>query len=723
MEFQWAQQRSRTACAQHFASKIVRAEKAASQPRTLGRFVKTAPTLLPERTAAERAARREEVLQSRLDKHISESKERIAHLQAQHSQALANLNQQLSLTTAEVRSLRARLRLTRPSIERRVTPLTDGVSAPTQRKVAAELESFLLLKFATTAARDQALYEHFIRLSNRYTAITAHGLTLAGFQKACEENPEWVHPIRREVITKIEEFWTAEKCLSIQIHCKVGHGEKYQHLINIAAKEYNAKQKKWEHKELFEKGSAVYLPKFMAKNAVNRLREEIAEVNPLIQNEAGTACWLDLPLLVQETLRDEQIAGFLQSKEGVQLLNVWLHWGGDAAGFLRAIKHSKFGLKLVGNGRVCSQSPSNLRTILLFEGKDNYGNYKKYLQPFLSVMQELQNGALTVDGVDYLVKQTMGTDYVLLAEIMGHAGHSRTNGCCFCEIDKKHYGTIITDEEGRRVPLGEQDRTLKQMAAAAHRPLMTRVDVKCPYCGEEFPNEATVTASKGPETEAQRQAYQVKHKGMKFGCPPLFNFEVTDLYLCILHTLLRLIAVVFKRTIVVNLDTPEKVDAVNQFVKEAYLGCKKVAQRKKDEKKKKDIEDTAFTGRYMLTCLTCLPPACLPAHACLSACLPMHACSCLRTTCHLPNAKSHLPTAQCLLPVPAPSAICPVAICMCLNPLHSAPLPTAVTALFPKPFMHQRKGLPQNALVVFIYPQLQPSPHNAFFLQELEQGT
>jgi hypothetical protein len=86
---------------------------------------------------------------------------------------------------------------------------------------------------------------------------------------------------------------------------------------------------------------------------------------------------------------------------------------------------------------------------------------------------------------------------------------------------------------------------------------------------------------------------------MKFGCPALFNFEVTDLYLCILHTLLRLIAVVFKRTIVVNLDTLEKVDAVNQFVKEAHLGCKKVAQRKKDGKKKKDTEDTAFTGRFV----------------------------------------------------------------------------------------------------------------------------
>jgi hypothetical protein len=119
--------------------------------------------------------------------------------------------------------------------------LTSGISAPTQRRLAAELENFLGLKFAIQEARNQALYEHFTRFSNRYTAITAHGLSLAGFQKACEDNPNWVHPIRREVISKIEDFWTSEKCLSIQIHRKVGHGEKYQHLINIAAKKYNEK--------------------------------------------------------------------------------------------------------------------------------------------------------------------------------------------------------------------------------------------------------------------------------------------------------------------------------------------------------------------------------------------------------------------------------------------------------------------------------------------------
>jgi hypothetical protein len=111
MEFSWAQQRSRSACANAIAGRIVRSERAEAQPRQLGRFVKSAPTLLPERTAAERAQRREEVLQLKLDKYIKESKEHIANMQAQHSQALANLNLQLSQKKSEIRSLKASLRL------------------------------------------------------------------------------------------------------------------------------------------------------------------------------------------------------------------------------------------------------------------------------------------------------------------------------------------------------------------------------------------------------------------------------------------------------------------------------------------------------------------------------------------------------------------------------------------------------------------------------------
>jgi hypothetical protein len=154
-------------------------------------------------------------------------------------------------------------------------PLQGGTSAPTQRRLASELEAFLKVKYATIAARKHAIFQHFQRNPTLYL---------------CKDNPEWVHPIQQEVITKIEEFWTLEKCLSVQIHCKVGHAEKYQHLINITSKNYNEQKQEWAHQELLEKGSKVFLPKFKSKNQVTGLRTKIASVIPLIQDEAGKAC-------------------------------------------------------------------------------------------------------------------------------------------------------------------------------------------------------------------------------------------------------------------------------------------------------------------------------------------------------------------------------------------------------------------------------------------------
>jgi hypothetical protein len=139
-----------------------------------------------------------------------------------------------------------------------------------------------------------------------------------------------------------------------------------------------------------------------------------------------------------------------------------------------------------------------------------------------------------------------------------------------------------------------EPRTREMAALAAHRPLKTGPDVKCLFCNEAFPNQAPVFASKAPENP---QAYQQVHAGQKFGCPPLFDFETRDMLLCILHTLFRLVAVVFKRTITANCDTQTKVDAINTFIKEAHLGCKKMKLKKKDARKTKDTEDINFIGR------------------------------------------------------------------------------------------------------------------------------
>lgn len=597
----WQVRKLRTGCSPTSiapeAQRIARrSDLAKAQPRSGGQFASSIPAGQRKRKHREG----EEILQEKLDQQSARHKEEVALLTAA-SANLQNIKDQLAAKETIIRSLRAKSiasAITKISSESEPPKkkLAGGNSKITRKRLADTLQAFLDRRYKK-AAQPQTLLTHFEQNPDLYKevvqAIKEDSVSLASFLKACETHPDWLNPIRREVVAEIENFWTAEKCLSIQIHCKVGHSEKYQDLINLSSKTYTTDKKEWKRKELFYPGSQVYVPRFPSKNEVFGLRSEIAEEIPLIQDEQGTACWTDLETLIVETIRQERQAGYLQSREQVEELPVWLHWGGDAAGFLRGIKHTKFGFKLVGGGRVCTQSPRNLRTILLFEGKDNYDNYSEYMQPFFPVMRRLQAEGLIIDGIRYRFRQTAGADYVLLAEILGHAGHSCIQGCVFCLIYKKDYGRLI-DNGGKLEPVRAEPRTREMAALAAHRPLKTGPDVKCPFCGEAFPNQAALLASKPPENP---QAYQQVHAGQKFGCPPLFDFEVKDLLLCILHTLLRLSAVVFKRTIAANCDTQAKVDALNTFIKQAHLGCKKMKLKKKDARKTKDTEDINFIGR------------------------------------------------------------------------------------------------------------------------------
>jgi hypothetical protein len=108
------------------------------------------------------------------------------------------------------------------------------------------------------------------------------------------------------------------------------------------------------------------------------------------------------------------------------------------------------------------------------------------MQPFFPVMRKLQEEGITI-GIHYSFKQTEGADYVLLAEICGHAGHSCTQGCVFCLIFKKDYGRLL-NIGGSLQPMRAEPRTRDMAALAAHRPLKTGLDVKCPFCNEAFPN-------------------------------------------------------------------------------------------------------------------------------------------------------------------------------------------------------------------------------------------
>jgi hypothetical protein len=72
--------------------------------------------------------------------------------------------------------------------------------------LASKLDSFLDARYATVTTKKQAILEHYQRNPALYLGVTTSGITLSTFNKICEDNPQWVHSIRREVITQIEEF-------------------------------------------------------------------------------------------------------------------------------------------------------------------------------------------------------------------------------------------------------------------------------------------------------------------------------------------------------------------------------------------------------------------------------------------------------------------------------------------------------------------------------------
>jgi hypothetical protein len=366
-----------------------------------------------------------------------------------------------------------------------------------------------------------------------------------GFDKLCKLNPDWVLPYQNVILEEMQRFWTEDKALSIQIHCKVGHSHKYQDLIHVLGKTYNSRTENWERKELGAEGSGLHVPLLPSCNRVNTLRAAIASDNPMMQNADGSAAWVDMLHTLKECVRDERRNGFLKLRVELNEDSIRVHFGGDGAQYYRKVKVSKFSFRLLSLNKLVLQAPEQARTIVQFEGKDSYEQNKEYLSSSIAMMDKVREEGLDVDGTHYSVVQSVGGDNVWLAECAGTAGHSHGNGCCLCEVHQRNYGELTTDENGRRVPVRSQPRTLERMCAGAHRPLKTGPNEFCPFCGVAFPDQETVDNLPAPENKSQELAYQTKHCGQRFGKPPLFLISLDEWYLCILHKLLRLAAITF----------------------------------------------------------------------------------------------------------------------------------------------------------------------------------
>jgi hypothetical protein len=356
----WAAYRCRFDCA-GATQKKMRATIAAAKPRAEGKFVKggAAERGLPIRPPAESAQREVKVLQRWYDSYVADAQAQMAAMQDAHYIAVASLGAKLVAKKKDLRQLRTRhrLNLRLPSLAaQRQRLLYGGTSSTTRIKLAKQLEALLSQKFATSDARKQALYEHFLRNPSDYNAITNDGITKSAFEKLCQARPPPManlHPTRCSC-DKIEEHWTLAKCLSLQIHCKLGSSKKYKRAINIMGKNYSEAAQKWIPKELYE-GTGLYIPLLKGRNRVSSLRDAVTAENSItVQDESSTAIWVDLDRLVEEAIADDRAKGYLQARTQISEDTIWLHWSGDAAGWLRGLNHSKSVFKLVGNGRVVS---------------------------------------------------------------------------------------------------------------------------------------------------------------------------------------------------------------------------------------------------------------------------------------------------------------------------------------------------------------------------------
>jgi hypothetical protein len=354
---------------------------AVSEYRSVNERLKAANAKLLQQLESQRVAATAET-----QRVLEENNQLLATLQSEEGKQ--------ELLKTRIRSLRRKNLLLvaaqagKQSAEKTPRQMRGGSSIGVKVKTAAVVDNFLAKRFVSQAARQQALLEHYKRHPENFSLVINNNVSQAGFDDLCRLNPDWVLPYQNVILEEMQRFWTEDKALSIQIHCKVGHSHKYQDLIHVLSKTYNSRTQKWERKELGAKGSGLHIPLLPSCNRVNTLRAAIAADNPMMQNADGSAAWVDMLHTLKECVRDERRNGFLKLRFELREDSIRVHFGGDAAQYYRKVKVSKFSFRLLSLNKLVLQAPEQARTIVQFEGKESYEQNKEYLSSSIAVMNK-----------------------------------------------------------------------------------------------------------------------------------------------------------------------------------------------------------------------------------------------------------------------------------------------------------------------------------------------
>jgi hypothetical protein len=183
-----------------------RSDLAKAQPRKGGQFASSKPALEKKRKHREG----EEILQEKLEQQIAKHKEEVALLNATSLTSLQKLTDQLAAKETLIRSLRAKSiarTITRVGTSSQPKPfkkkLASGASKVIKKRLADILQTFLDRRYEK-GAQPQTLLSHFEQHPDLYKqvveAIKDTSVSLTSFLEACEARPDWLNPIRREVV-------------------------------------------------------------------------------------------------------------------------------------------------------------------------------------------------------------------------------------------------------------------------------------------------------------------------------------------------------------------------------------------------------------------------------------------------------------------------------------------------------------------------------------------
>jgi hypothetical protein len=378
----------------------------------------------------------------------------------------------------------------------------------------------------------------------------------------------------------------------------VGYRGKWQDLINITRKTFNTSTGKWELNELYE-GRKIYLPSFKFKWAVNDFRAEIHREIPIMQDKSGTTAWFELPKLVEESIRDERREGYLQERRKKPEDEIRLHWGGDAAQYFRGIKTTRVGYPLPDAAKVVQNDPRQYRSVLQFEGKDDYASHKEYLVPMFPLMDGYTKEGIQADSTHYSVKQSQveaETMYFWRRRV-GIAGIHPTTGA-FSAMPKKR-----TSAPSSQTLVGGKCRcgTYREYWSNVQQPptgrskwgLRKNVPTVLPL--SQTKQLWMLSLPLQPKLPRPLMLQPTREFGLAHH---LSSISLSQRSICASSTAFSdSLPSPYRGLLRAGLDTVAKVDAMNASLRALKMSCKKVGLRKKTAAPIKDTESINFIGR------------------------------------------------------------------------------------------------------------------------------